>query len=81
MRALAFVIWVIVVFLALMGLLTFAMASFLPQTYTPEQLGYAVGRWLFLLLPASLILVSVAFAKCWLPGSRGGATDASGPRA
>ena len=81
MRAIAFLSWLALIFIALFALLTFAFSKFLPEPYTAEQLGYAVGRWLFLVAPASLLIVVVGFAGGWLPGSRKKAGDAVGPRA
>jgi hypothetical protein len=81
MRALAFLSWLAFTFIALFALLTLALSRVLSEPYTAEQLGYAAGRWLFLVAPASLLIVVVGFAGGWLPGSRKKVRDVSEPRA
>ena len=68
MRALLQIVWFVVIFLSLLGLTAIVVASFLSNPMSPQQFGYAVGRYAIWLLIAAGIIVWLSSSHGWLPG-------------
>jgi len=68
MRTAIHVAWFLVIFLALLGVYTLLVASFLNGPVYPQEFGYKVGQSVFPLIAISGAIVYFSSARGWLPG-------------
>jgi hypothetical protein len=76
MRVLLHIVWFVVIFLSLLGLTALVVASFLSNPMSPEQFGYAVGRYATWLLILTGIILWLSSGRGWLPGLQRSRSDA-----